>query len=312
VLTQSENVHLIDKILNEGYITPPADYKWHGHYQIVLSEDDRLKVLNDLIRARDTLSNDRSISDKEKHYAKQNVIMWTRCMREKPMSYEEYKSTQTYFDLRSISHDEFHKFIFDHDVAGKGNNEKAWYHDFNLYLEYDEEHIANLYIELFHKSDKLLDLYSKEKLEQGFWAIMGSSLEGSVHDLIWESELDIGIREKLIYSMYHLYEKLFAIEPLDTSSNMWWDSLAYDYYEGGPRDPQNNKDDKQIQEAMFHTLKKILDLKSEACQWAALHGLGHLRHPDTAAVIEGFIRTNKKLTDDEISYARACISGDIM
>jgi hypothetical protein len=164
VLTQSENVHLIDKILNEGYITPPADYKWHGYYQIVLSEGDRLKVLNDLTRARDILSNDRSISDKEKHYAKQYVIMWTRCMREKPASYEEYKSTQPYFDLRNISYDEFHKFIFDHDVTSKGGNEEAWYHEFNMYLEYDVEHIANLYMELFHKSEKLLYLYSNDKL----------------------------------------------------------------------------------------------------------------------------------------------------
>ena len=63
---------------------------------------------------------------------------------------------------------------------------------------------------------------------------------------------------------------------------------------------------------MFNTLKKILSLKSETCQMAALHGLGHLRHPNTKSIIEKYIEDNSDLADDRISYAKACIEGGVM
>jgi hypothetical protein len=36
---------------------------------------------------------------------------------------------------------------------------------------------------------------------------------------------------------------------------------------------------KQAHEAMYLILLKILALDNPACQWSALHGLGHLHHP---------------------------------
>ncbi|GAC1373951.1 MAG: hypothetical protein NVSMB40_10740 [Aquirhabdus sp.] len=78
-------------------------------------------------------------------------------------------------------------------------------------------------------------------------------------------------------------------------------------------DPKENVEHQRIQNAMFTTLQKILLLDSYDCQGVALHGLGHLRHTDTAKIINDYISKNRaSLTNDEVAYAEACITGDIM
>ena len=87
--------------------------------------------------------------------------------------------------------------------------------------------------------------------------------------------------------------------------------LAYDFYDTELRN-RHNEETRIIQDAMFCTLKKILELESEYCQEAALHGLGHLRHPETKIAIEAYLRKNSRLSKEQKKYAKACITGDIM
>lgn len=310
--TQSDCASLIDKILHDGYVKPPSDYKWHGCYQIVLSEKEKMAVQAELRKAENILGNDLSLTGDERNYLRQYASYWSRMITDVPETYEEYKSKQTYYDLRNVSFDKFINFVFEHDVAGIRTEPGPWYFRENIWIDWNKEHVSNLFIELFHRADELLAIFPKDKLEQGFWAVMSQNLECNAYHLIHDEELDVNLKEKLVCSMYFLYENLFAKDPLETSSNMWWDSLAFDFRDGGPRDPANNNEDKRIQNAMFSTLIKILSIKSEACQGAALHGLGHLRHPKTAGVINDFIRRNKHLTDEQVAYAKACITGEIM
>ena len=167
--------------------------------------------------------------------------------------HDDYKSKQTYFDLRHITFEQFLTFVFEHEVADRRKKEEPWYFQNNIWIDYEKEHVAKLFIELFHESNKLLTLFSRDKLEQGFWAVMGPNLECSAYQLVHDRDIDIRLREQLICSMYFLYEKLLSKAPLDTSSNMWWDSFAYDFCVDGARDPVNNEDDRRIQDAMFST-----------------------------------------------------------
>jgi hypothetical protein len=61
-------------------------------------------------------------------------------------------------------------------------------------------------------------------------AIMGGPLNCSVEEAIWSSEVPFEERANCVRAMYFLYAKLFAVDPLYTSSNMWWDALAYDWH----------------------------------------------------------------------------------
>ncbi len=140
---------------------------------------------------------------------------------------------------------------------------------------------------------------------------MGGGLDNyTAYDLVWRNNLQIEVKEKLIYSMYDLYGNVFIKDPLMYTCDMWWDSFAYSFFRINPKE---NVEHQRIQDAMFHTLQKILLLDSVDCQSAALHGLGHLRHPDTAKIINNYILKNRtSLSDDKIAYAEACITGDIM
>jgi hypothetical protein len=310
----SDSAVLIDEVLKGGYIEPPAGYKWQGCYKITLSRPQIETIFRELIRAEGMTGSDSIQEKKSLGRLKRQIACWSRVLNESPETYESYKSKQAYYDLRDISFDAFLDLIFDRPVADKAKKEKEWYWKvgINRWIEMDRPHLVDLYAELFSRSDELPGRYSKDKLEQGFWFMMGGSLEFTPDELIRDDELSIDLKERLIKSMYFLYEKFFYDAPLQTSSYMWWDSFAYSYCVPGSRDPVNNEEHRRIQDTMFHTLVRILALDSEICQVAALHGLGHLRHPDTKKVIEDFMKRHPNLTEKQIDYCNNCITGHIM
>jgi hypothetical protein len=104
--------------------------------------------------------------------------------------------------------------------------------------------------------------------------------------------------------MFYLFRDLFAKGPLDTSVGMWWDSLCYDWHCGN-RKRERGGEDSELQDVFFETLSRVLAIDSLACQRAALHGLGHLHHPQTNELIEGFIGEHPDLTQSQLDYARA-------
>ena len=179
-------------------------------------------------------------------------------------------------DITGISFDNFVQFLFARSVPA---DEKAdpWY--WHIDVTFDPREIAEHYIKLFTSPTFLLSAYSKPQLEQGFWAIHSGNLDCSVARIIWIEELAFAVRERCVRSMFHLFEQLFSIEPLDTSAHMWWDSLCYDWHCGN-RSRANGGEDQAMQDVMFETLARILELDSPRCQGDALHGLGHLHHPD--------------------------------
>ncbi|GAC1373952.1 MAG: hypothetical protein NVSMB40_10750 [Aquirhabdus sp.] len=226
--TQSfSSIELIDRVISTGYIQPPSDYKWHGCYQVLLSDAEKELVLQGLINAQETLS----LSSDEQHYLKGYFEAISRCLNEKPISYNDHIAQHPYYDLRDISLNGFQKFLFDHDVVGDNELVHRWNSDFQMWIDGDFEYVAHLYIEMFSHGEELFDLYTKEQLQQGLWITMGSDLdEFSAYDLVWENNLKIEVKEKLIYSMYDLYRNVFIKDPLMYTCNMWWDSFAYSFF----------------------------------------------------------------------------------
>lgn len=305
---------LIDRVLAEGYLEPPEEYEYDGCYLVKLSIPERNLVLKDLKTSVENLTKQRSLNKKQQDNLNRHIHFWSRSITKQPISYEEHKSNQTYFDLRNASLEQLQEFIFNHPIVGLQEGDGPWYFDFNIWIDCEDSYVKDLYIKLFHESETLLNKYSIAELEQGMWALMGPNLERSPYYLIWDSDSKLNLSEKveLIHSMLFLYKNLFSTDLLDTSCNMWWDSFAYDYCVDGLTDPENSEQDKVIQNAMFETLEKILYLESEECQYAALHGLGHLRHPQTEKLITDFMKQNQSITDNMITYANACIKGDII
>lgn len=218
----------------------------------------------------------------------------------------------TRYDLRRTSFEDFIAFLFAKEVPPMGEDGvrgNPWY--WSAIVEFEPLRVVCDYTRLFAYPRFLLEQYSREQLEQGFTAIHGPSLEVGLASLLWERQVPFAIRENCVRSMYSLFAKLFAEDGLDSASEMWWDSIAYDW-DGGNRSRANGGEDKAMQDVMFETLSKILALPQAQCQFAALHGLGHLHHPETLDLIGNYLARNPDISEELKEYALDAARFDVM
>jgi len=219
-----------------------------------------------------------------------------------PQLYTRHMGQFEHIDISQCSFDEFVSFLFARDVPDETEKSDPWY--WNTEVTFDPQRACEYYVRLFRRPAFLMERFSKSQLEEGFWAIQGPNLSCSVSGLIWNMDLEFATRQQCVQSMLDLFKNLFAVEPLDTSAQMWWDSLCYEWHCGN-RNRQQGGEDLLMQDVIFQTLTAILALDSEFCQGAALHGLGHLHHPETAELIECYIRQHPSLTREQRDYALA-------
>jgi hypothetical protein len=205
-------------------------------------------------------------------------------------------------DLTSISFDEFVALIFERDMAPQEGKLDSSFYDVGV--EFDAKKMCDYYVQLFHQPEFLVSRFTKQQLEEGFWAIMGHTVEWSTANIIDDSDLPISSRKRCIESMAVLFERLFADEPLDTSVHMWWDSLCYAWHCGN-RNRDRGGEDLELQDIFFQTLSNILAIDSWICQGAALHGLGHLHHPHTKDLVDRYLEQHHSLTAEQKRYALA-------
>jgi hypothetical protein len=184
-----------------------------------------------------------------------------------------------------------------------------WY--FHVDDTFDEEIVCSYYVRLFQRPEFLLLRFSKAQLEEGFWAMMGGNLNCGLKNLLSDTTLPFASRENCIVAMADLYERLFATEPLDTSVQMWWDCLCYDWHSGN-RNRARGGEDKLLQDVFFQTLSRILSFDSETCQHAALHGLGHLHHPETSTLIDDYLMRHPSLDPELKTYALAAAKFQVL
>ena len=71
--------------------------------------------------------------------------------------------------------------------------------------------------------------------------------------------------------------------------------------------------EKTVAGTMLETLSSILKLDDERCQGYALHGLGHLQHPQGRALVQQFIDQHHDEWDEEVlRWVEACRDGTVM
>jgi hypothetical protein len=222
--------------------------------------------------------------------------------------YTFFMEPPTPVDLTNFSFEEFVSFLFDHDIPPASEKYDPWY--FHVAVEFDAKKICAYYVQLFRRPEFLLSRFTKPQLEEGFWAIQGNP-DCSVSRIIEDSDLPLSIRAECIDSMVDLFKRLFATEPLDTSVQMWWDALCYDWHCGN-RNRERGGEDLELQDIFFQALAKVLAIDSWICKGAALHGLGHLHHPETEELIERYIEEHPSLTQEQQTYARAAARFEVL
>ena len=209
-------------------------------------------------------------------------------------------------DASRYSFDEFVSFLFDREISAEVD--EAWY--WNTDVEFDPQGMCTLYVQLFRTPEILLKRFPKPQLEEGFWAMI-SGAEWSARALIEGTEIPFPSKEECVRAMYDLFSRFFAFEPLDSSCHMWWDAMCYDWHCGN-RIRERGGEDLQLQDVMFQTLADILFLDSQPCQASALHGLGHLHHPETQALVDRYIADHPSLAEPQREYALAAAKFEVL
>lgn len=208
-------------------------------------------------------------------------------------------------DITHYSFDQFVDFLFSREITNPDldpDKPEPWY--WHTEVVFDPATISDFYIKLFREPTFLIQRFSKVQLDDAFWSIQVENLECSVHTIIFDTELPLTTRTLCIDSMVDLFQKLFAVDPLDTAAFMWWDSLCYDWHCGN-RHRDRGGDDMQLQDVIYTALSKILFIESEICQRAALHGLGHLHHPETGVLVDRYLQAHPALNEELRDYAIA-------
>ncbi len=175
-----------------------------------------------------------------------------------------------------------------------------------LCADYDPaENLAHL-AHLFESPD-LLQAQPAEDLAGAlrFISFIGDWREGFV-DQFWNPDVPWEARHRCIRSFEGLYVAMGSTkdERLKEAMFMLWDLIAHDYrYD---KKALSGSEDGRVQEAIFQTLLRILELPEDLCRGAALHGLNHLAHARTAEVVGSWIERTHGLDEDLRAYAYSC------
>jgi hypothetical protein len=174
---------------------------------------------------------------------------------------------------------------------------------------------------LFEDPDPPLQGFANSQIAQGLTYLVDTSASG---DYGWLCSTEVAVKDRVrcVKSVATLFTKLF--EPRCSTSlshlneadagtlnyvcYMWWDAFPSLARADDPHRPT-------IHKSALHTMDRILNLNSIACQESALHGLGHWqRHYNemVTQIIDRFCETHSKTDPRLLAYAQSARSGCVL
>jgi hypothetical protein len=222
-------------------------------------------------------------------------------------------------DLSVLPFDEFVEFFFQ-----RPDDQEYWYQD----PAYQSDNVAPSNPEvlighatrLFSEFGVVARRYTLSQIDHGIWALL-SCWPVSIQESLWNSSIPLETRIQCIRSMFHVYSDFVAgseEDEMETCFDMWWDLLGDEFWSiaGLTSNKQAsllNQDFAALLDAMFDTLKLILELPDPRVQRYALHGLGHLHHPAVRPLVQRFIDQKRaELAADTLRWVEQCRDGTVM
>jgi hypothetical protein len=209
------------------------------------------------------------------------------------------------FDASQLTYQEWLRFFFDRPIGKEVFWEERGRYFFLIEAERAVlvQHLQKMCWE--HKA--ILEVYSREQVDQGLWAIFGTF---SYHEVIFDSTVDLNLRIQCIESMFYVFSDVVANLEGDVTGTfywMWWDYMGHEPWAYSQL-PENRLDRQQTLDAIIRTLSKVLDLPHRGCQWSALHGLGHCdHHPKARELVQQYLDAHgAELSDEDRRWVEAC------
>ncbi|RYG32602.1 hypothetical protein EON81_20240 [bacterium] len=144
-------------------------------------------------------------------------------------------------------------------------------------------------------------IYPARNLNFGVWRMFGDPCW--YRNVFQSGEIPFAQIEPVYRSLVVPYrdyvQHLPEDEPIDNGLYMLWHMLlAHQHF--APR----------IENLCLEILEEILAIQDGRCQWAALHGLNHLEHPDRPSVVQRYI--DRYGTPESLSALEAIRDGEAM
>jgi hypothetical protein len=229
-------------------------------------------------------------------------------------------------DLSALSFEHFTEFFFAREVVP--DKEQYDYFLTDLHREkYSEsvpsspEVLVNHLEMLFREFGQIARKYTLAQVDQGIWGMWGANLR--LYEFLFASSVRLESRLNCIRSMYHVYSDYVSQlerEPDLGESGifMWWDLVLHGFWDSSrPNIPGTWRGDASkldseshiMLDVLFETLTRILAIPNRVSQQSALHGLGHLYHPDVHDAVQFFIDTNP--TKFRLEWLEQCRDCDV-
>jgi hypothetical protein len=184
------------------------------------------------------------------------------------------------------------------------------------------EVVVRYMTKLFSEFGRIAPGFSLAQLDQGVWGILGERLR--LYELLWDTSVPLPHRVQCIRSMYSVYSDFVSAsnaEVKNTGFFMWWDFILHGFWVRQKVEHRIEWGDiskfdteaRVLLDVMFETLKRILDLPDWSSQECALHGLGHLYHPDVRKTVQEFIDSHgTELTESRLRWMEHCRDGTVL
>ena len=180
-----------------------------------------------------------------------------------------------------------------------------------------------LLVDLFRRAFSLPARFSSTRIERGLWHIMGAEYFDNFTAHIWNPDVALVDRVRLVESVHGLYDDLLASYPYENIDFVHPDRLprrfqtidymAPDLLLAGAGFWRNDPADKAaIRNAFLATFPRLLQHPSPVAQYAGLHGLGHLKHKLRSQVIASYLERHPGLSPAQRGYAARAQRGDVL
>ena len=232
-------------------------------------------------------------------------------------------SDDTITDVSSFDFEAWVKFVFDHPFIELPD--EKWYWDLNrCFIVTNPRQLLEHFTRLCRDFPEIAARYSLPQIDQGIWFLLSEPVRCGTY--LADASIATGIKETCVRSMLNVYSGFVAksnVEVMENCFDMWWDLICGGFWlalAGNPlsavpeKNYENlNEDQKAVLNVMLETLTKILELKEERCIGYALHGLGHLHHPNVKIVIQKFIDQNREeIPEESLAWVESCRDGTVM
>lgn len=166
----------------------------------------------------------------------------------------------------------------------------------------------------------LVGQYSWPEIDRFIWNSLSNPFW--ISRIVTDPMLPAAPRASCIDSMYFPFKQVLGqvpeFEPELNGFYMWWDivcggfCMQHGYFENEPFVP-GSEESRKIHDKLLETLRRILKIPEERTQMCALHGLGHLHHPDGAEIVQKYIDDHKAdYNEADIQWLCECRDGTVM